>query len=111
MLGRAPPGKTRDGQVERSPEKMDGAAFPDESRAKQRESPLALHEDLPEPLRLMRVEGAMSLVALEGNEVGKLVGPRGEMEGHAELRQRLRELAVKARDRFVLQRKGPLVPV
>ena len=84
MLGRPAARKTRDREIERSPEQMHGTALADEAGAEFLEDPVALHEGAPEAVDRRRVVRAMHLVAIEGDRIDNLVRTGVDVNVHAE---------------------------
>src|SRR4030095_12425202 len=96
---RLPPRKTRDGEVEPSPEKMHGAALADEAGAKLLQHPVSLSKHVKEPApRLGRIRSVRG-VLLEWDRFDHFAGSRADCYAEAELCQTREQLFVELGDR------------
>src|SRR5262245_23338166 len=68
-----PAGKPRHRQIEAAPEEMHGTAFATKMRAELLEHAIALHQNAPEPISVLRVIRAMRFVLIEWDRVLNLV--------------------------------------
>src|SRR6476619_8644480 len=66
--------KPSDGQVGETPEKVHRTALPDKSSPKFFEYPVSLHEDPPEPIGVLPIVRAVSLVLVEANRFSNFIG-------------------------------------
>src|ERR1035437_730829 len=95
MLWRSASGETRAGQVEGSPEEVDGAHFAGESGAEDGEDARGLQQDVPEALRIFGVITLVGEVLVEGNGFGDLSRDMPDVYRNAEAFERGLELLIE----------------
>src|SRR5262245_11916366 len=105
MLGSPSAREPGDRQIGGAPEKVNGAAFPDEASAEDLEDPIGLHEQAPESLSVLSLVFSGRLIAIEANGVRDFVWLLGDPHWEIELLELSHQTLVECCHRLGLERK------